>query len=85
MRETVFLKLLHEQQRLLIEVMFRDIFHELVDIFLFLFHEVVEGHFHPHEHGVDISSDLLDSHVLLPIEEVVLGCELFPELLAPFC
>ena len=63
--------------------MLGDFLHKGINLFLFLFHQIIERKFHPHKHSVYITSDLLDSHVLFSVQEIVLCREFLPKLLAP--
>ena len=85
MVETItFEQLLLEQLCLLIEVIFLNLAHKGLDPLFFVLDEVIQGYFHPHEHGVNISSFLLNPHILLSIQKVVFLFKLIPQFITPF-
>ena len=82
--KTILLEqLLLEKFGLLVEVVGQKFFHKLVYLLFLVLNHVVEGLFHPHEHGVCIASLLLHAKVFLPVQKKVLGLKLLPQLLAP--
>jgi hypothetical protein len=68
---------------LLVEVVLLQLLHKTLNLDLFCLNEIIQGHFHPHKHGVNITSFLLNSQVLLSIQEVIFSFEFIPQLLAP--
>ena len=82
--EAVLLEFLQQQPRLLIVVVLLHFGHEILDFRLLVLDHIVEGHFHPHEHRVDVAVLLLHSDVLFSVQKVVFVGEFLPKLLTPF-
>lgn len=83
MRKSILFQFPQQQLRLLVEIVHLKLLHEGLNLQLFSFDQIVQRHLHPHEHSVHVSSLLLDSKVLFPVQEIVFGFEFVPELFAP--
>lgn len=78
MAKPVSLQLSKQQFGLLVKVILLQLLHEALYLDLLLLNQVIQRHLHPHEHSVHISSFLLHSQILLPVEEIVFCFEFAP-------
>jgi hypothetical protein len=76
-------QLLSQQLSLLVKIIDKNIIHELSYSLFFLLNHIIQGHFHPHEHSIDITSFFLNTQILLSIKEEILLFEFLPKFLTP--
>lgn len=77
--ESILLKkFLFEELGLLVKVIGLKLGHEMLNLNLFVFDQIIEGNFHPHEHSISFTAFFLNMHVFFSVEEVILLFELIP-------
>jgi hypothetical protein len=82
-KPVVFEEFLFEKLSLLVKIVLLNISHELFDLALFIFNKIVQRDLHPHEHRIEIAIFLLNSDILLSVQEIVFLLELVPQLFTP--